>query len=75
MIASIIRSHTPAFQVFNASLTYALPGDALSITGFVRNISDEPVYLAAFQSGFVPSFVGVSIAPPRTYGLRLSYTY
>lgn len=71
----IPNTRLPAYQVFNASLTYALPGDALSITGFVRNISDEPVYLAAYQSGFVPSFVGVSIAPPRTYGLRLSYNY
>ncbi|MDR7155710.1 iron complex outermembrane receptor protein [Sphingobium xenophagum] len=71
----IPNTRLPAYQVFNAALTYALPGDTLSVTGFVRNISNEPVYLAAFQNSFVPSFVGVSIAPPRTYGLRLSYRY
>jgi len=71
----IANTKLPAYQVFNASLTYAVASDKLSVTGFVRNIGNEAVYLGGMQGTFVPSYVGMSIAPPRTYGLRLSYHY
>jgi len=71
----IANSRLPAYQLFNASLTYALASEKLSVTAFVRNITDEAVYLGGFQSAFAPSFVAMSIAPPRTYGLRIAYRY
>ncbi len=69
------NSRVPGYQVFNAALTYALQGDQLSMTGYVRNIGNEAVYLGGMEGTFVPSFVSMSIAPPRTFGLRLSYRY
>lgn len=70
----IPNTKIPAYQVYNASLTYA-PDTRLSVTAYVRNITNEAVYLGGVQSTFAPSFVGMSIAAPRTYGLRLSYRY
>jgi len=65
----------PAYQRFNASVTYQTPDGKLLVSAFVRNITNEAVYTAANQSTFAPSYVGASIDPPRTYGIRTSVRF
>ncbi|MFT6286121.1 MAG: iron complex outermembrane receptor protein [Alcanivorax sp.] len=55
-----------------ASATLRLPGDKLTLTLWGKNLTDEQ-----FGQGAVPTslFFVDFIAPPRTYGARLSYQF
>jgi iron complex outermembrane receptor protein len=64
-----------SYQTFNASLTYISADDLFTFTGFVRNITNETVYQGAFEAPFMPGVVGVNIAPPRTYGVRMAMNF
>lgn len=66
----------PSFWKSNAYLTLAREGEDFSIQAFVQNIENNTTISAANVG---PSFWGAPIygafAPPRTYGLQLSYSY
>lgn len=68
------------YQVYNAALTYRPKFADLTLTAYVDNISNEPVYTGAFASaptrapnGF--SYVSATILAPRTYGVRARYVF
>ncbi|NIJ09621.1 iron complex outermembrane receptor protein [Sphingomonas vulcanisoli] len=68
-------SLAPAYQQYNASLTYDAPGGHLSVTAYIRNITNEAIYTATARSFSIVGLNGASIAPPRTYGGRLSFNF
>lgn len=65
----------PANQVYNASITYAAPGQHWSLMAYVRNIGNEVVYTGAARSPIVLNYGAASIEPPRTFGARLDYKF
>lgn len=79
-----VGDYRSAFATLNASLTWNLPGDAISITGFINNIENEAVIGTGTGSGNVgpgtfyrPSTNAadarmVTLQAPRTYGVRVS---
>ncbi|MGE0114434.1 MAG: TonB-dependent receptor [Steroidobacteraceae bacterium] len=62
------------YAMFNASLGYVAPNN-LSVTAYVKNIGDKAVYTQAVANTFVLGLVESTIAPPRTYGVRVRYDF
>jgi iron complex outermembrane recepter protein len=74
------------YVLLNSNLTYTSPSGKFSVDAFIRNITNEAVYQGAFADVLngipsllgnltAPSFVARTIAPPRTYGVRATYTF
>lgn len=63
------------YATFDADLTYRARDDRWSIGGFVHNITRRAVYTGGAVQAFAPPLVYATIAPPRTYGLRLRYDF
>ena len=64
--------HVGAYTKTDLNLTYSDSTDRWSLTGFVNNLEDKAVRtneILAFGRAFS------DFAPPRTYGLRLSFKY
>jgi iron complex outermembrane receptor protein len=60
------------YALFNAGLTYYSPGERFSVSGWVKNLTDEYVVSNAIVTAATFAFVRVgSLLPPRTYGLTL----
>ncbi|MCB2065183.1 MAG: TonB-dependent receptor [Erythrobacter sp.] len=64
-----------SYLLLNANLSYRSPGDEYSVQLFVRNITNTAVYTGTQQYPFINNYNGLDIAPPRTYGVRLRYSY
>jgi iron complex outermembrane receptor protein len=75
-----------AYATFDADLSYTTPDGRMTITGYVRNITEEVVYTQAFVSPFIAprpinplagpdGLVFTTIRPPRTYGARLRLNF
>lgn len=69
------NARASGYALFNASLTYRTPDEALSVQAFVRNITNEAVYTGTQQAPFINNYNGLDIAPPRTYGVRVRYGF
>jgi iron complex outermembrane receptor protein len=54
---------------FNADLTYTTPSGNVSVSAFIRNIGNEQIARGANLRGGI---VYAEVAPPRTYGLKVS---
>lgn len=70
------------YALWNADLTYTPKNDAWSISAFVRNATNHPVYQGAtpqpanaFDAPGSPEFVDRTIGSPRTYGARATYRF
>jgi iron complex outermembrane receptor protein len=63
------------YVTFDANLTYSAPNRQWSVAAFVRNIGEEAVYTGAGVHAFAPPLTYATIAPPRTYGVRLRYNF
>lgn len=61
------------YAIFNASLTYKAPGKALSLTGWVKNLSDTRVMSGGDQ--FVDAYARPTLLPPRTFGATVRYAF
>lgn len=61
--------HQKANTMWNASLTYALPSQDLTVTGWVRNITDDRVF--AGGGHVIPGYARPALQPPRTYGVSV----
>jgi iron complex outermembrane recepter protein len=59
----------------DASITLAEIDDKWSLTGWVRNITDERVPVISQFAGSSGNAVTTGYAPPRTYGARLRYKF
>ncbi len=65
----------PAYTIANARTTYTFPGDQVSVSLFVDNLTDETYRSVAFDlAGFFGS-VESQINMPRTYGISLNYAW
>lgn len=63
-----------AYIMSNASLTYFGNNDRWSIGAWIKNIENEPVQ-GAVGAGGIPGPAIVYLQPPRTYGLRATFSY
>lgn len=71
----LLTSLRPGYATFNASLTYDAPGGNLSLTAYIRNITNEAVFTSTARSFAIVQLNAGSIAPPRTYGARLRFKF
>jgi len=71
----IAEERASGYVTVDGSVRYTFPSTDLSITAFVRNLTNEAVYTGAFQSPFIPGIVAANIAPPRTYGVRAEFSF
>jgi iron complex outermembrane receptor protein len=68
------------YVTFDASLSYTSPGRAWTLQAYIRNITDEAIYVQASQTtnfsvpgGDAPSLA--AIRPPRTFGASLRFNF
>lgn len=63
-----------SFMMSDAYVTFEGDGGRWTITGFINNIEDEEVIV---RSGSRPilDFSVATLAPPRTYGVRMGYNF
>lgn len=62
----------PSFQIWDARTTYFYDRLGLELTAFVRNLTKEKYYASLF---LLDPGMNVTLNAPRTYGLRLKYTF
>ena len=62
--------YQPGFTRTDASITYALPNDSISIRVFIRNIENK-VQKTFTLAPPVP-FAALQLSDPQTYGVALS---
>ncbi|MGT2513513.1 TonB-dependent receptor [Sphingomonas panni] len=65
-------SRIPHFWLANANLGISPPGTPLTIAAYVYNLFDERI--EETRNRFISART-VGIHPPRTLGVRLSYSY
>lgn len=63
------------YATFDANLTYNSPNRDWSVAAYMRNIGKEAVHTGAGVHAFAPPLTYATIAPPRTYGVRLRYNF
>lgn len=71
----VAPEHVDGYVTFDANLTYTAPERRWSVAAFVRNIGKEAVYTGAGVHAFAPPLTYATIAPPRTFGVRLRYNF
>jgi iron complex outermembrane receptor protein len=71
----IPNERAPSYISVDTSLRYTLDNENISITAFVRNVTNEKVYTGGIQSPFIPGLVAANISPPRTYGARAEFKF
>ncbi len=63
-----------AYAMSDAFLTYQPDADPWKISAYVRNFTDEAVFKDAEESQYAGAY-GYEFFPPRTYGVRLEYSW
>lgn len=66
---------TTSYALLNASLTYVSPSKAWSVTAYVKNITDHPVYTAGIAAPLQAPLIVGNIGAPRTFGGRVRLTF
>jgi iron complex outermembrane receptor protein len=69
----IPAERAPAYGTVDLDLTFSPPSKRYTISGFARNVGQKAYYLGGFEQPFVPGLFAANIAPPRTYGMRVSF--
>jgi iron complex outermembrane receptor protein len=64
-----------SYSLVDASLTYSAADNRWSVGVFGRNIADSVYYTGGIQTAFLGGVIGANIAPPRTYGIRGSFSF
>ncbi|HKY91114.1 MAG TPA: hypothetical protein VJM11_08740, partial [Nevskiaceae bacterium] len=64
------QSHQDGYDVFGARVSYLYEGWGLRLTAFCKNLGDEKYTAGTLQTDFGSL---TTLAPPRTYGLRLNW--
>ncbi|MEY2854374.1 MAG: hypothetical protein RL030_1506, partial [Pseudomonadota bacterium] len=64
-----------SYMMSNARITWEPQRGKLALTAFVNNIEDELVFSNSLQSPAKPGVIYNQMRPPRTYGVRASYTF
>lgn len=66
------RLRQPAYTLINAELTWGLPLQNLSVSAWVRNLTDNNYAVGYVTTGFGDR---AAYAEPRTYGLRTRFAF
>lgn len=70
------QERAPSYVLETAAVSYDAPGDRWELTGFIRNISNRPVYTLGAENPWYPGgVVGATIGDPRTYGARVRVNF
>lgn len=69
------ESKTGGYALLNASITYRSGDERLSLTGFVRNITNNAVYIGSQAFIFNGRYQYRTIAAPRTYGVTATVKF
>jgi iron complex outermembrane receptor protein len=70
-----------AYELYDIDVTYRAPSNRWSLQAYMRNITDEAVYLSASNVSSIPPATGPNrtalsaIGTPRTYGARLRFEF
>lgn len=64
-----------SYATLDLQAQYTLAGGHVSITGFMNNVTDKAAVGFSSPHPFGPSLVALSLRPPRTYGVRVGYTF
>lgn len=64
-----------SYASLDATLTYTDPADLWSLAAYMRNIGKQAYHTGAGVHAFAPPLTYASIAPPRTFGLRLRVNF
>ena len=65
----------PAYAKLDLSLAYRAP-NGLEVTGFVNNVTNKKTLETAYQSTNLTGYpINGFLAPPRTYGVRVRYSF
>lgn len=59
----------------DAALTYQSPVPGLTVTAYVKNVSNHAVYSGGNQLSLQPLLFAATINPPRTLGGRVRYSF
>lgn len=68
------RERQQGFSRTDIMLTYTAPDERWSLQGYIRNIENEIVITSAGASGLFGAYT-YQLAPPRTYGGRLTFNF
>lgn len=71
----IPNERAPAYVSVDASVRYTLRDNKMSLTLFVRNLTEATVYTGGIESPFVPGIVAANIGAPRTFGARAEFKF
>jgi iron complex outermembrane recepter protein len=73
----IAAEQTGSWTNLSTSLTYNAPHDAWYVSAYGRNLTNQVIYTGGggHQAAFVSGWVTSSIAPPRTFGVRLGVRF
>lgn len=65
----------PANIRTNLDLTYTPENGHWSIAGFVRNLTNQAVYMSSINTPAAPGLVYATVDAPRTFGVRLTANF
>jgi outer membrane receptor protein involved in Fe transport len=63
------------YWIFNARLSYRVPGGGIEVAGWVQNFMDEQYKIDAFDESRQFNHILEVWAEPRTYGVTISYSF
>lgn len=64
-----------SYMMSNARLTYETATSGLAFTAFVNNLENELVFSNSFQSPAKSGVIYNQLRPPRTYGVRVGFSF
>ena len=65
----------PSYQTYDTNLTWESVEGDLTVTAWMKNITDENIYHGGVQSGSLPDGIVGQIGAPRTFGVRARYNF
>jgi len=68
----IAPENVPAYVRTNLSVVYTSPNGKYEITGYVKNLTNEAVFVGSINAAIDPGFIYGTVDAPRTYGVRLT---
>jgi iron complex outermembrane receptor protein len=71
----ISSERAPSYLRADVNVTYNSASAKWSVTGFVRNLSNKPVYLGAVEAALAPGITYATVDSPRTYGARVTVNF
>jgi outer membrane receptor protein involved in Fe transport len=64
-----------ALFLHNFVLSYAVEGEGIEISGWVRNMTNETYKTLAFDASAGPGLIGNLVGDPRTYGFSTKFSF